>query len=79
MGFVSFFKLSLLSRGHTLGHLGVLFLILGFCVFAKIKASHYMPFFLTIGAFLAFAGAAFFAANFLFAAPNVFIPCLFFG
>jgi hypothetical protein len=76
---VSLFELSLLSRGHTLSHFGVLLLIFGFCIFTKIKASHYMPFFLTIGAFLAFAGAAFFAANFLFAACRVFIPCLFFG
>jgi len=38
-----------------------------------------MPFFLGIEAFLAFAGAAFFAANFLFAACTVFIPCLFLG
>jgi len=38
-----------------------------------------MPFFLTIEDFLAFAGAAFLAANLLFAACTVFIPCLFFG
>jgi len=38
-----------------------------------------MPFFLGIEAFLAFAGAAFFTANFLFADCRVFIPCLFFG
>jgi hypothetical protein len=38
-----------------------------------------MPFFFTIEVFLPFAGTAFLAANFLFAAGNVFIPCLFFG
>ena len=38
-----------------------------------------MPFFLGIEAFLAFAGVAFFAANFLLASLRDGIPCLFLG
>jgi len=64
--FILFFKLLLLSWGHTLFKLLIIVL-------------HYMPFFLTIEAFLALSFESDFLAYFLLAAAKVFIPCLSFG